>query len=76
VSRGARIALVYSAAIGGWCYIVAWGALRALDVADARQLGGAVGVIGALVVLFEFVRIDGRPDKHPAVADRAAADPA
>src|SRR6478609_1187191 len=76
VGHDRGLALVYSAAIGGWCYIVAWGALRALDVADARQLGGAVGVIGALVVLFEFVRIDGRQDKHPAVADRAAADPA
>jgi hypothetical protein len=77
VGHDRGLALVYSAAIGGWCYIVAWGALRALDVGDARQLGGAAGLIGAIVVMVEFVRIDGRPDKHPAVAEHAAAaDPA
>jgi len=73
VGHDRGLALVYSAAIGGWCYIVAWGALRALDVGDARQLGGALGVVGAVVVLIEFLRIDGRPDKHAPLADRAAA---
>jgi hypothetical protein len=77
VGHDRGLALVYSAAIGGWCYIVAWGALRALDVGDARQLGGLVGVIGAVVVLIEFIRIDGRPARQPAAAERAAAaDPA
>jgi hypothetical protein len=74
VGHDRGLALVYSAAIGGWCYIVAWGALRALDVGDARQVGGALGVIGAIVVLVEFIRIDGRPGRQPAAA--AAADPA
>jgi hypothetical protein len=77
VGHDRGLALVYSAAIGGWCYVVAWGALAALDVGDARQLGGAVGVIGAVVVLIEFIRIDGRPGRQPAAAERAAAaDPA
>jgi hypothetical protein len=73
VGHDRGLALVYSAAIGGWCYIVAWGALRALDVGDARQLGGVVGVVGAVVVLVEFVRIDGRPGKYAAPVERAAA---
>jgi hypothetical protein len=73
VGHDRGLALVYSAAIGGWCYIVAWGALRALDVGDARQLGGVLGLIGAVVVLVEFVRIDGRPDRHVPRRDRAAA---
>lgn len=77
VGHDRGLALVYSAAIGGWCYVVAWGALRALDVGAARQLGGAVGVLGAVVVLLEFVRIDGRPGTHAATVQRAAtADPA
>jgi hypothetical protein len=73
VGHDRGLALVYSAAIGGWCYIVAWGALRALDVGDARQLGGVIGLIGAVVVLIEFVRIDGRPDRQVPRRDRAAA---
>jgi hypothetical protein len=73
VGHDRGLALVYSAAIGGWCYIVAWGALRALDVGDARQLGGVIGVVGAIVVLIEFLRIDGRPDKHAPLTERPAA---
>ena len=73
VGHDRGLALVYSAAIGGWCYIVAWGALRALGVGDARQLGGAIGLVGAFVVLLEFVRIDGRPDTHAPRAERTTA---
>jgi hypothetical protein len=73
VGHDRGLALVYSAAIGGWCYVVAWGALRALNVGDARQIGGALGVIGAIVVLIEFIRIDGRPARQPAAPARAAA---
>ena|SRR5580765_569811 len=73
VGHDRGLALVYSAAIGGWCYIVAWGALRALDVGDARQLGGVIGLIGAVVVLIEFVRIDGRPDRHVPRREPTAA---
>lgn len=50
------LALVYGAAIGAWSYVVAWGALRGLGAGDARQLGGAVGVVVGLLTLFEFVR--------------------
>jgi len=47
--------------------------LRALGAGDARQVGGVVGVLGALVVLFEFLRIDGRPERHSLPAERAPA---
>jgi hypothetical protein len=61
VGHDRGLALVYSVAIGGWCYLVGWGGLRALGVGDARTLGAVVGVVGAVVVMIEFLRIDGRP---------------
>ena len=71
VGHDRGLALVYSAAIGGGATL-AWGALRAFDVGDARQLGGVIGVVGAIVILIEFVRIDGRPDRHAPLAERPA----
>ena len=64
VGHDRGLALVYGAAIGGWCYLLSWGALRALDVGDARNVGGVIGVVAGLVVLVEFLRIDGRPSKQ------------
>ena len=69
------LALVYGAAIGGWCYVVAWGGLRALGVAHAREAGGAIGVVLGLAVLVEFLRIDGRPHDEAPVPRPAAAGP-
>lgn len=60
------LALVYSAAIGGWTYLVAWGALHALDVAQAREIGGAIGGLAALLVLIEFLRLDANQTSPPA----------
>jgi hypothetical protein len=80
VGHDRGLALVYGAAIGGWCYVLGWGALRALDVAEPQKLGGAIGVVAGLAVLVEFLRIDGRPNKAGAVAEggpaAATADPA
>jgi len=50
------VGLVYSAALGGWTYLTAWGALRALDVANAQKTGGAVAVAVAALVLFDLLR--------------------
>ena len=63
VGHDRGLSLVYGAAIGAWSYVVAWGALRAFGAGDARQLGGAIGVVVGLLTLVEFLRIDGRPDK-------------
>jgi hypothetical protein len=66
------LALVYGAAIAGWAYLVAWGALHALDVASAQKVGGVIGAMAGLVVLIEFLRIDGRPNKPGAPGEGAA----
>jgi hypothetical protein len=37
--------------LAGWTYLVAWGALRALDVGSARTVGAVIGgVVGSLLV--------------------------
>jgi hypothetical protein len=57
VTNDRGLALVYGAAIAGWSYLVAWGALRALDVAAARKLGAVIGAALGLLVLAEGERI-------------------
>ena len=61
------LALVYGAALAGWSYLVSWGALRALDVARPRAIGGIIGVVVGLVVVAALVRITVR-DGEPAEA--------
>jgi|tagenome__1003787_1003787.scaffolds.fasta_scaffold20922645_3 hypothetical protein len=58
------LALVYSAAIGGWSYLVAWGALHALGVGEPQKLGGAVGVLAGVAVLVEFLRVGSEPPRN------------
>jgi hypothetical protein len=64
------LALVYGAALAGWSYLVVWGALRALDVGEARKVGGAIGVIVGLIVVAELERIDRRADKAGRPPDK------
>lgn len=73
VGHDRGLALVYGAAIGGWCYLLSWGALRALDVGEPQKLGGIVGVVAGLAVLVEFLRIDGRPNKAGSAAEAPSA---
>jgi hypothetical protein len=52
IAHETALALVYGAALAGWSYLVAWGALRSLDVGSAQKIGAAVGAaIGILAVL-------------------------
>jgi hypothetical protein len=74
VGHDRGLAVVYGAAVGGWSYIVAWGALRSWDVAQAQRIGGVVGLVAAVVVLVELLRIDTRANK--AGAPEAAPAPA
>jgi hypothetical protein len=74
VGHDRGLAVVYGAAVGGWSYLLAWGALRAWDVAQAQRLGGLVGAVAALVVLVELLRIDTRSNKGGA--PQAAPAPA
>jgi hypothetical protein len=59
--RDRGLALVYSAALGGWTYLVVWGALRAAHLGHARVIGAAIGLAAALLVLTELIRIQLRP---------------
>jgi hypothetical protein len=54
------LALVYGAALAGWSYLVAWGALHALDVGSARKIGAAVGVVAGALVVLGIARLDTR----------------
>ena len=49
------VAIVYGAALAGWSYLGAWGALRAAGAASARGIGA---VIGAVVGAFALVEVD------------------
>ena len=66
VGQHRGLGLVYGAAISGWSYLVSWGALKALDVDDARKLGGLVGALAGIAVVAEVERIDRRHDRPPA----------
>jgi hypothetical protein len=56
VDRDAGLSLVYSAAIAGWTYLLAWGALHALGIGHARAIGGTIGVAAGLLLLLELTR--------------------
>jgi hypothetical protein len=60
------VGLVYGAALGGWVYLVVWGALVAAGApAHAQAVGVAVGAAVALAVLAQIV-VDQNPDSKPA----------
>ena len=53
------VAMVYGAALGGWVYLVVWGALRAFGVGhDARTAGLAAGVVAAILVALLVERLE------------------
>jgi hypothetical protein len=60
VSHGLGLGLVYSAAIAGWSYLVAWGALSAVGAPEAQAAGAALGAVAGVVVLFEVERFHRR----------------
>jgi hypothetical protein len=67
------LALVYGAALAGWTYVVAWGALRALDVGSPRKTGGAIGLAVGVVIILDLVRI-GRHRRGAAASPAKAFD--
>jgi hypothetical protein len=54
------LAFVYGAALAGWSYLVAWGALAAANAGHARTIGVVIGAVVGLIVLAEILRLDGR----------------
>jgi hypothetical protein len=71
VGQERALGLVYGAALGGWSYLVAWGALRALDFSGAREVGGVIGALTAVAITGEVERI-GREAKK--AGERVAVD--
>jgi hypothetical protein len=45
------LALVYSAALAGWSYLVGWGLMRALEIGGGREIGLAIGAAAGVAVL-------------------------
>lgn len=69
------LGLVYAAALAGWTYLVAWGALALADLPGARNLAGLLGVAAGVFVVYEVDRLDRRADKGGALPDRDTASP-
>jgi hypothetical protein len=65
------VALVYGAALAGWSYLIAWGALRAAHAGHARAIGLLLGVLAGVVLVESIRRLEAsRP--LPEAAARAA----
>jgi hypothetical protein len=62
IGRERGLGLVYGAAFAGWTYLVAWGALGALDVPGARGAGVIIGAAVGFVVLVEVTRLGSAPE--------------
>jgi hypothetical protein len=71
VDRDSGLGLVYSAALAGWAYLVAWGTLHALDVGSSRKIGAAIGVAVGVFLLVELVRLRASPSRYEAVPESA-----
>ena len=67
------LSLVYGAALAGWAYLVSWGALRALDVARPRAIGGIIGVCVGFVVVAALLRVTVRDGESAAATPRQPA---
>lgn len=66
------VGLVYGAALGGWVYLLAWGALLAAGAGHAQAVGLAIGAVAAFGVVWEVVSAQ-RPEPEPAEATPATA---
>jgi hypothetical protein len=59
VSHRLGVGLVYGAALGGWAYLVAWGALSSAGLhAHARSAGLLLGALAGAAVVAEIVRLE------------------
>jgi hypothetical protein len=72
VSQDQAVGLVYGAALGGWGYLLVWGALHGLQVSGARAIGGVIGALCAVVVVREVARVSSETKK---AAERPTPEP-
>ncbi len=69
LSHALALALVYGAALAGWAYLVAWGALRAAGLGHPRSVGLALGAVAGVVAVRAILRLeDGRREQAPEPA--------
>jgi len=69
------VGLVYGAALGGWTYLIVWGALAAVGAHEHSQgIGVAVGAVAAFAIVREVV-VAQRKDPKPAAATTAVPSP-
>jgi hypothetical protein len=66
IGRERGLALVYGAAFAGWTYLVAWGALGALDVPGARGAGVAIGAAVGFLIVAEVSRVESGEPEPPS----------
>jgi hypothetical protein len=52
------VALVYAAALAGWGYLIAWGALRIVGAAQPRAIGLAIGAAAGIAAACWIVRFE------------------
>jgi hypothetical protein len=65
-SHSLGVGLVYGASLGGWVYLVVWGALVAAGApSHAQGAGVAVGAVAAVAILLQIVADQG-PEKKAA----------
>jgi hypothetical protein len=68
VAHDRGLALTYAAAIGGWTYLLAWGALHALGLPHSQRTGGAVAIAVSLLLLAALLRAGAGPSNQAAAA--------
>ena len=61
------VALVYGAALAGWCYLVVWGALAEAGVGHAQTVGVVLAGLAGLALVVEVERLEGAATETPAV---------
>jgi hypothetical protein len=69
VGQDQALGLVYGAALGGWGYLLAWGALHAAHVSGARLIGGVIGVCCAVAVILEVGRVSSESKNRATRSD-------
>jgi hypothetical protein len=66
LTHSLALGLVYGCALGGWAYLVAWGALRAGSLEHARSAGLVIGAAVAVLAVAGVLRLEGgRRDDAP-----------
>jgi hypothetical protein len=64
------VALVYGAALAGWSYLVAWGALRLAGLGHPREIGLALGAAAGVAAVQSISRFESGARELPPPASQ------